>query len=133
MNVPACGRARGHRAVRVACVLAATGVAGLATAGPALAEPIVEAVTIDCIGDSVVGHVGIADPEIGTARITLLGRTGDGPFVALASTTVHTDPDVFEIAYSFTVTQHRTQYRVVAVVGGSSRSSQTIHDRTCAP
>jgi hypothetical protein len=131
MKVPVLGRP--HGGLRAAAPAGLLAVAGLAGASPALAAPVVEAVTIDCVGDSVVGHVGIQDPENGTATITLLGRTGTGPFVTLATTTVSTEPDMFEIAYSFTVTQHRTQYRVQADVGAGARSSQIIHDRTCQP
>ena len=99
-------RTRAFRSASVAALLAA---AGAVAAAPAAAAPVVEAVTIDCIGDSVVGHVGIQDPENGTARIRPLGRSAGGSFTELAATTVRTEPDMFEIAYSFTVTQHRTE------------------------
>ena len=141
MSVPVRARRRERlRAASAAGPVTLAGAAGVAAASPAAAEPVVDAVTIDCIGDSVVGHVGIQDPEFGTAQIELLG-SGDviGPtraaatFEVIDSTTVRTEPDMFEIAYSFTVSQHRAQYRVAVRIGGSTRTSRIVDDRTCQP
>ncbi len=102
-------------------------------AAPAMAASTVEAVTIDCVGDSVSGHVGIQDPDVGKATVTLYGRAGGGAWTSLGTRTVTTAPDVFEIAYTFTVEAHKTEYRVEATIGSSSKFSQIIHDRTCQP
>jgi hypothetical protein len=122
-----------QRVARVAGLVAATGAAGLAGAAPAAAGPVVGGVTIDCAGDAVVGRVGLGHAERGVARVTLLGRNADGRFAPLARTAVRTAPGVREISYSFALGRHRAQYRVRAVVDGSSRVSQVVHDRTCQP
>ena len=126
-------RHRVARVARVAGLVAATGAAGLAGAGPAAAGPVAGGVSIDCAGDAVVGHVRLRDPERGVARVTLLGSSGGDRFVPLARTSVRTAPGVREISYSFALARHRAQYRVRADVGAGSRTSQVVHDRTCQP
>ena len=140
MSAPVRGRPRGRlRAASAAGLVVVAAAAGVAVASSAAAEPVVEAVTIDCIGDSIVGHVGIQDPEFGTAQIELhadggvIGPTRAAAFEVIDSTTVRTEPGMFEIAYSFTLAQHHGQYRVVVRIGGSTRSSQIVNDGTCQP
>lgn len=134
MNVLSPTRPRAR--LKLAAVAGAFAAIGLLTAAPAMAAAkpaTVKAVTIDCIGDTVVGHVGIQNPGNDTAKITLYGRVGSGPFTVISSTTVKTEPDMFEIGYNFTVAKHKTVYRVLAEVGASSKWSQRIHDNTCQP
>jgi hypothetical protein len=135
-------------------LVVAAGVCGaVAVAAPASAG-VVRGVTIDCVGDSVVGRVRLRGAGDGVTRITLLGRTGEGRFTALARTTA--------------LRRHRGEYRVRAWSGedprassgedrgrassvedrarassvedrarasggDESRASEVVHDRTCQP
>ena len=125
-----------HRAglVVAAGVGGAFGVCGaVAVAAPASAGAVVRAVTIDCAGDSVVGHVRLRGAVGGVTRITLLGRTGEGRFTALSRTAARTERGDTEVAYTFALPRHRGEYRVRAEAGDGVRSSEVVHDRTCQP
>ena len=129
-----------HRAglVVAAGVGGALGVCGVAVAVPAWASAwasagVVRSVTIDCVGDSVVGHVRLRGAGDGVARVTLLGRSGEGRFTTLARTATRTERGVTDVAYAFALPRHRREYRVRAVAGDRVRWSETVHDRTCQP
>jgi hypothetical protein len=114
-------------------LVVAAGVCGaVAVAAPASAG-VVRSVTIDCVGDAVVGRVRLQGAADGVTRITLLGRTGEGRFAALARTSARTKRGDTEVAYTFALRRHLGAYRVRAVAGDRARASQVVHDRTCQP
>jgi hypothetical protein len=114
-------------------LVVAAGVCGaVAVAAPASAG-VVRSVTIDCVGDSVVGRVRLHGAGDGVTRITLLGRTGSGRFTALARTAARTERGDTEVAYTFALPRHRGEYRVRASSGDGARASSVVHDRTCQP
>jgi hypothetical protein len=104
-------------------LVVAAGVCGaVAVAAPASAG-VVRGVTIDCVGDSVVGRVRLRGAGDGVTRITLLGRTGEGRFTALARTTARTERGDTEVTYTFALRRHRGEYRVRAWSGEDPRAS----------
>jgi len=120
-----------HRAGRAGFVVAAGVCVVVAT--PASAG-VVRGVTIDCVGDAVVGRVRLQGAaSAGVTRITLLGRTGGGRFTALARTSARMERGDTEVAYTFALRRHRGEYRVRAVAGDRARASEVVHDSTCQP
>jgi hypothetical protein len=113
-------------------LVVAAGVCGaVAVAAPASAG-VVRGVTIDCVGDSVVGRVRLQGAGDGVTRITLLGRTGEGRFTALARTAARTERGDTEVTYTFALPRHRGEYRVRAWSGEAPARASSREDRARA-
>ena len=114
-------------------LVVAAGVCGVVAGAVPASAGVVRTVTIDCAGDAVVGRVRLQGAGDGVTRITLLARTGEGRFAALARTAARTERGDTEVAYTFSLPRHRGEYRVRAVSGGRPRSSEVVTDSTCQP